>query len=149
MAIDKNDGSPAKKRGRPFQPGNRFGRGRPKGSPNKKTLLAQQLFEDHSPAIMARALNSSMEDPQMLRMLARYVVPKRRDTTVNIGSLPMDTFDDLNRASAAILKKAASGKVGLEGARGLSEMIEKRRQVLESQNLDKRVRALESMSTLG
>ena len=54
MAIDKNDGSPAKKRGRPFQPGNRFGRWRPKGSPNKKTLLAQQLFEDHSPAIMAR-----------------------------------------------------------------------------------------------
>ena len=37
-------------RGRPFEPGNKFGRGRPKGSPNKKTKQislsdAQEIFE--------------------------------------------------------------------------------------------------------
>ena len=37
-------------RGRPFQPGNRFGHGRPKGSPNQKSLQARKLFEEHSAA---------------------------------------------------------------------------------------------------
>jgi hypothetical protein len=31
--------------GRPFQPGNRFGRGRPKGSRNKKTLLSHEILD--------------------------------------------------------------------------------------------------------
>src|SRR5260370_17933086 len=34
------------KRGRPFEPGNKFGHGRPGGSKNKRTQLAQKLFED-------------------------------------------------------------------------------------------------------
>jgi hypothetical protein len=49
-------------RGRPFQPGSHFGRGRPKGSPNKKTLQAQKLFEDNAAAIMALAINKCRED---------------------------------------------------------------------------------------
>jgi hypothetical protein len=46
-------------RGRPFEPGNQFGRGRPKGSPNKKAHLAQKIFDHNAPAIMALAINSA------------------------------------------------------------------------------------------
>jgi hypothetical protein len=34
-------------RGRPFEPGNKFGRGRPKGSRNKRTAEAQALFDEY------------------------------------------------------------------------------------------------------
>jgi len=133
-------------RGRPFEPGNKFGRGRPKGSPNKKTLQAQKLFEENSPAIMALAINRSREDPHMLRMLASRIVPQRRGLPVNLGRLPMDTLEDLDRASAITLKKATSGKLGLDEADTIRNMIEGRRRVLETQNLDRRLSALENPS---
>ncbi|MGB9456376.1 MAG: hypothetical protein WCB12_10050 [Bryobacteraceae bacterium] len=135
-------------RGRPFEPGNRFGRGRPKGSPNKKTQQAQKLFEENSPAIMALAINRSREDPHMLRMLASHVVPQRRGLPVNLGRLPMDTLEDLDRASAATLKKATSGKIGLSEATDFCSMIEIRRRVLETQNLERRLSALENPGAL-
>src|SRR2546425_12528939 len=34
----------AMKRGRPFEPGNKLGRGRPPGSRNKKTLIIQEIL---------------------------------------------------------------------------------------------------------
>jgi hypothetical protein len=130
------------KRGRPFQPGNQFGRGRPKGSPNKKTQAAQQLFEQHSPTIMALAINRCREDRQMLRMFASNLVPKRRGGTVNLGGLALDTLEDLNRASAAVLKKAISGKIAREEALEICSMIETRRRVLETQDVDRRLRTV-------
>ena len=39
-------------RGRPFQPGNNLGRGRPKGSRNRKTLLAEELLDSHAEAVL-------------------------------------------------------------------------------------------------
>lgn len=131
-------------RGRPFEPGNNIGRGRPKGSPNKKTVEAQKLFETHSVAIMALAINACRKDPQMLRMLARQVVPRQKGLPVNLGRLPMTTIEDLDRASETILKKATSGAIALSDAQEISAMIEHRRRVLETQDLEKRLRALEN-----
>lgn len=84
-------------RGRPFEPGNQFGRGRPRGSKNKRTQMAQKLFEDNSPAIMAMAINRSREDRQMLRMLASRIAPRQGNVPVRLGSLPVNTLEDLDR----------------------------------------------------
>jgi hypothetical protein len=133
-------------RGRPFQPGNQFGQGRPKGSRNKNTLQAQKLFEDNSAAIMALAINKCREDPHILRMLAGYVVPRRRDLPLNLGRLPLKTLQDLDRASETTLRKATSGKIGLHQALDICNMIENRRRVLETQDLERRLRSLEDAS---
>ena len=135
-------------RGRPFEPGNKFGRGRPKGSPNKKTQEAQKLFEDNSPAIMALAINKCREDRQMLRMLASHLVPRQKDSPVKIGRLPMTTLEDLNRASEVVLNKATSGKISLAEALDITTMIESRRRVLEAQDLERRLSALEDAGGL-
>ena len=131
-------------RGRPFEPGNQFGRGRPKGSANKKTLEAQQLFEKHSSAIMALAINKCREDPQMLRMLASHIVPRQKEAPVKVGRLPLSTLDDLDRASAITLNKATAGKISLGDALDISTMIEGRRRVLVAQDLEQRLSALEN-----
>jgi hypothetical protein len=131
-------------RGRPFAPGNQFGRGRPKGSPNKQTQPAQKLFEKHAAAIVALAINRSREDPQMLRMLAGRIVPRQRDLPVNLGRLPTNTLEDLDRASATTLKKATSGKISVSEAREVFTMIEIRRSALLAQGLEKRLSALEN-----
>jgi len=48
-----------KPRGKPFPPGNAFGRGRPKGSRNKTTPAAQNLLEQHYEALMAKQLKAA------------------------------------------------------------------------------------------
>lgn len=131
-------------RGRPFEPGNTFGRGRPRGSRNRKTEQAQRLFEANSPAIMALAINQCREDPQTLRMLARYIVPRQRDLPVKIGRMPMNTLDDLDRASEVTIKKATSGKISLSEALDISTLIESRRSVLVARDLERRLSAVEN-----
>jgi hypothetical protein len=132
------------KRGRPFEPGNRFGRGRPKGSPNKKILLAQKIFEDNSPAIMALAINTSRDDRPILRMLASHIVPRRKELPVKLGKLPLKTITDLDRASEAILNKVASGKICLSDAVVVFDLIETRRRVLTTVELEQRMIVLEN-----
>lgn len=131
-------------RGRPFERGNKCGRGRPKGSPNKKTHQAHELFEQNSAAIMALAINSSREDRQMLRMLVSRIVPRQRESPVKIGRLPMSTLSDLDRASELTLQNATAGKLSLSEAREISNMIENRRRVLVAQELDRRLSVLEN-----
>src|SRR5438874_12972315 len=107
-------------RGRPFEPANKLGRGRPKGSPNKKTVQAQKLLEANSTAIMALAINKSREDAPMLRMLASRIMPRQRDLPVKIGRLAMNTLDDLDRASEVTLNKATSGTIARSEALEIS-----------------------------
>ncbi len=132
------------RRGRPFEPGNKFGRGRPKGSLNKQAQLAQKLFEKNAPAIMALAINRCREDPAILKLLTGRIVPRQRDLLVSIGRLPMTTLEDLERASATTLKKATSGKISLSDATEISAMIENRRRVLVAQELERRISVLEN-----
>ena len=44
------------KRGRPFEAGNKFGRGRPLGSRNKKTRLIEELLDENSESLLHKAL---------------------------------------------------------------------------------------------
>jgi hypothetical protein len=41
-------------RRRPFKPGNNFGRGRPPGSRNKKTLLLEELLNENAESLLDR-----------------------------------------------------------------------------------------------
>src|SRR5437016_8496088 len=126
-------------RGRPFQPGNKMGRGRPKGSPNKKTLLAQDLFEQNSAALTALAINRSKEDNQLLKMLVGRIVGPTRELPTKIGRLSFDTLEDLDRASARTLQRVTSGKITRSEAQGVMNMIEQRRRVIMTLHLERRI----------
>lgn len=132
------------KRGRPFEPGNKFGKGRPKGSPNKKTHLVEKIFDENAPAIMALSINSAREDRQMLRVLLREVARRMGDRRVKLGNMPMKTIPDLDRATEMILRRVAAGKLSIADGTDVSHMIEIRRNVLMSVALEQRVRALEN-----
>lgn len=68
------------KRSRPFEPGNHFGRGRPKGSRNKRSLLAKQLLDEHGEAIVRKALVIALQgDPAMWRTLLSFILARPKD----------------------------------------------------------------------
>src|SRR5258706_4025900 len=116
-------------RGRPFEPGNKFGRGRPRGSRNKTTIVAQQLMNNHADPLVRKALLMAMQgDTAILRAFLDRILPVRKETPVKLGPLPMATMPDLAKASEAVLKKVGSGKLTITEARGVTDLIERRRQ---------------------
>jgi hypothetical protein len=133
-------------RGKPFQPGNKFGRGRPRGSRNKTTMAAQQLLFGHADAIMRTAIVMMLKDkdPGMVRAGLDRILPVRREAPVDIGSLPTATISDVSKSSEALVKKATSGKLTITQALGIADLLEGRRKVIETEELSLRIAALES-----
>jgi hypothetical protein len=82
-------------------------------------------------------------DVAMLRALLPYILPRRRDAPVKTGPLLVHTAEELAQSSEAVLQRVASGQITLEEAHALSALLEDRRRVLETRDLEARFRALE------
>lgn len=131
-------------RGRPFEPGNKFGRGRPKGSRNKRTLLAKEILDEVSPALVRKTVTVALQgDKGMLRTLLPYIMPRPKDLPVNIGTLKMDTIDDLIHSHDVVLKKVTSSQISSDQAKPLFDAIEARQKLIETRDLTQRISALE------
>ena len=131
-------------RGRPFEPGNQFGRGRPKGSRNKRSLIAKQLLDQHSGAIIYKSLGMALQgDIPLLRTLLSYILPRPKDLPCKIGPLPMATIEELTQTSNTTLKRVPSGQITPSQSGEIFDWIEARRRVIETQDLATRVRSLE------
>jgi hypothetical protein len=137
------------KRGRPFEAGNQIGHGRPLGSRNKNTLLIEELLNENSESLMHKALNLAQQgNIPMLRLLLDRVLPRPKDAPVSIGPLPMSTPAELLQAQETVMQELALGQLTLNQAEQIFSLIEARRRVLETQELEQRLRALEER-TLG
>jgi hypothetical protein len=55
----------------------------------------------------------------------------------------MGAAAELSQASQKPMNKVAFGQIGLSDAKGIADLLEQRRQILETKNLEKRVRAIE------
>jgi hypothetical protein len=58
-------------------------------------------------------------------------------------SKPVATVEELAKSSEAVFQKVVSGQITLQDAHELSALIESRRRVIETRDLDARLRALE------
>lgn len=133
-------------RGRPFQPGNKFGRGRPKGSRNKRTMMGKQLLDEHGEALIRSALVAALQgDKALLRTLLSYVLPRPKDLPLKPGPLPMKTIEDLTKTFDHTLEKVSSGRITPSHASEILDWIEGRRRIIDTQELAARVSALEQV----
>jgi hypothetical protein len=131
-------------KGRPFEPGNKFGRGRPRGSRNKKSLLAQELLDSHGEALVRKAVLQALKgDVPMLRALLAHILPRPTDQPVKTGPLPMGTAKEISQSAQALLQKVASGKIAPSQARDIFAMLEAQRKIIEVEAFDARLRAIE------
>ena len=130
-------------RGRPFQPGNKFGRGRPPGSRNKKSFLLEEFMEQYSEPILRQAFLSALKgDGPMLRMLLGYYLPKRKDSPPKTGSLPMGNATELSQSFVKLCKRVTSGKVTISEAVGFAQLMEHRQRSIETEGFEKQLQAL-------
>jgi len=133
-------------RGRPFEPGNKLSRGRPRGSRNKRSARIQQLLEQYGEAIMQTALVQAIKgDRSLLRTFLFFLLRRPGDRPIQTGPLPMGSLEELSKSSEKVLQKVASGKLSPGEARNLIDLMKDHRLVLETEELEKRMRALEQL----
>jgi len=132
--------------GKPFEPGNKLGKGRRPGSRNKKSKLEEAL-EEHGEVIIRKckvmALNG---DVTAMRLLMERLVPIAKAPVPRFRLPKMRTASDLKDVLPSILKQTAEGKINPFEAEALSRIVETQQRTVES-DLAERVRVLEELSS--
>ena len=132
-------------RGKPFEPGNRLGRGRPRGSRNKTTVMAQELLDSHAEPLVRKCMVMAMQgDVKALQLCLDRILPARRELPVRIGKVSTRTAAELANASELVTQKAIAGQITPVQGQAFAELFDRRRQVIETQDIDQRLRSIET-----
>ena len=138
---DTADGRPAgpgAARPGAFRPGNP---GRPRGCRNRATLAALALLEGEAEALTRRCVEMALAgDATAMRLCLDRLLPKGRAVRLD---LPLRTLADLDQATEAISGALAEGAVTLDEVATLTGLVEARRRLLETTELERRLAALE------
>jgi hypothetical protein len=131
-------------RGRPFAPGNKLGRGRPRGSRNKATLELQEMLGQHGEALMKKCVLLAMHgDTAAMRLCMERLLPLRKQSPVQFKLPPIRNAAEVAKAQAKMLEALSRGQLTPDEAQTVNHLLESRRRVLETEELERRLQALE------
>jgi hypothetical protein len=119
--------------------------GRPKGSRNRVTMLAEQLLDGEADEIIRKIIEKAKQgDVTCLRLCLDRLVPPRRDRPIPFKLPPMNSADDASKAMAAITNAVACGELTPPEAAELSNVIVGYVKAIEAAEFEKRLCALEA-----
>ena len=132
-------------RGKPFQLGNRMGKGRPPGSRNKRTIY-QEALESHALPIINKVKLLALApnyDRTFLRLCFEGVVAKAKPPNSSFPLPRIRTPADLPNALSAVERAVASGRLSAQEGLAMVQMIEGHQRSFETVEFDQRIRAIE------
>jgi hypothetical protein len=133
--------------GSPFQPGNTFGRGRPQGSRNKATIALQQMLDERGESITRKCSLMAMKgDPTAMRLCMERLIPPRKDQPVKFKLPLVRTAAEVAEAVSVVLQAVSRGQLTPAEGQMIAAILEGRRRVIETEEHEARIRALESGS---
>ena len=98
-------------KGKPFEPGNTFGKGRPPGSRNKKTRFLESL-ENHGEAIIDKAKLMALQgDRTALRLCLERLIPVAKAPATRFRLPKIETAADLKNVLPSVMKETAKGRM--------------------------------------
>jgi hypothetical protein len=102
----------------------------------------RQIF--HACHACSKCLASPLKcDSKALQLCFDRIVPARRELPVKIGKLSLGTAAELSKASELITQKVAEGRLTPGQGQALAELLERRRKIIETDDLERRLQALE------
>ena len=133
--------------GRPFQKGNK---GRPKGSRNRRTLIAEKMFADESEAIIRKCIElAKAGDGIALKLAVERICPARRGALVTFALPPINSAGDIDLAMGALLTAVSQGKLTPDEAATLSKTLRDKSENLRVTELEQRIQVLERSRPMG
>ena len=137
-STDKTAG---KQRGKPFvkgQSGNP--NGRPEGSRNRATILAQVLLDGQAEELIQKCVQMALDgDSTAMRLCIERLVPPRKDSPVNLDLPKMEGVEDTVKAMSVISSGVAEREITPSEGQILSGMVENYRKAIETTELEQRI----------
>jgi hypothetical protein len=131
-------------RGRPFAPGNQFGRGRKAGSRNQATRALEQMLDGHAEAITKKCVLMALQgDTTALRLCMERLLPPRKQHPVRFQMSATGTAADVGRAVEKLLQTIARGDLTPSDGQLIAGVLETRRRSIETEELERRMQLLE------
>ena len=124
--------------------------GRPKGSRNKTTLIAQSLLEGEAEALVRKVVQLALEgDLTCLRICLERLVPLKKDAPIDFRFPQIAAIADMPKLFAAVTAKLDQGEITPSETKTLIDLAEGIRKSLEVVELEQRVSALEKRAKPG
>ena len=132
-------------RGRPFQAGNRIGAaGRPRGARNAATVALEAIGKEHAADIMQTVVEQALGgDMTAARILLDRLWPAPKGRLVPLPLPLINNLEDLASAHAAVIAALATAQITIDEAGGLVAVLDHRRKLAETIEIEQRLTALE------
>jgi hypothetical protein len=131
-------------RGRPFEPGNTQGRGRPKGSRNKAQSPAQELVEQYEIHVAKKCIQmASQGDVRAIKILMDRSFPPRRDACIRMSLPPIRTVQDVAKAAGKVTRSIGRGVITPSEGEKMMNTLEAQTRIIAKSDWEARVDELE------
>src|SRR5258708_6634618 len=131
-------------RGKPFQPGNKYGRGRPPGSRNKNVGGLQEMLESHGETLIKKCLFMALQgNITLLRLFLERLFRAGQQRGLQYRLPAIKTMADLAAASETVVRGVTRGLLTPSEGQAFTVMLDGRRRMIETEELEARLRALE------
>ena len=122
--------------------------GRPRGSRNKTSLLAEALLEQEAESLVRQLIDlAKAGDLAALRLCIERLVPKPKGRPLQFELAPISTAEDALQALYQILAGVGAGDLTAGEAQALVSMVETTLKAIEVHDLEQRLNALEERVT--
>jgi AcrR family transcriptional regulator len=135
--------------GKPFESGNTFGKGRPLGSSNKKTIFQEALEKDGEAIIQKIKQRALKADPVAMRLCMERLVPLAKEPNARFRLPVVERAADLTEGISAVTEAVAEGELSAHEGESVARIVESQRRNIEVEEFDARLRALEETSKHG
>ena len=134
-----------RQRGKPFKKGTSGNpSGRPQGSRNKASLAIESLLDGQGEALTQKAIDLALDgDSAALKLCLERLCPPRKSRPINIALPETKTAEGVSEAQATVVRAVAAGELTPDEGTALSGILEARRKVIETQDHENRISALE------
>ncbi len=146
MAANLLQKQPGRGPGRPFEKGKSGNpAGRPEGSRNRATLIAEAMLDDEAAALTRKALDLALGgDAAVLRLCLDRIVAPRRERPAPLVLPPVQGAADIAAAMAEVIAAAGRGDITPGEALALSQMVDTFLRAIEAGEFERRLQLLEN-----
>jgi len=151
--MAENAGGEQRRRGpgRRFQPGQSGNpAGKPRGTRNRATTLAEQLLDGEAQTMVRTAIERAKNgNMAALRLCLDRILPPRRDRPVSFAMPVLNSAENAAKAVAAITTAVSRGDLTPSEAGELSRVIEAYVKAIETSEIERRLKILEERQFAG
>jgi hypothetical protein len=119
--------------------------GRPRGSRNRSTLLAQAFFDENGQDFVEKLREMALEkgDLAALKLCVERVLPPRKSRPVTFELPEIKTAQDLVGAHVEVLRATSCGELTPDEASKITDMLEACRRAMDIADVAERVERIE------